>query len=215
MKRSDKQMLEMLEKEMQKSIDSANIPLRLQKESMITMLKNAEKKESDFSDKTGTTAKKSNGNTVMLRRLMASAAMLALIVGVTLVLKTGDGVKVVKTDSFYEGYKSSAPVRNAESYEEVEKAVEEILGSKTESKPSEAKPTRNPENVTNGNAQVSNTVERVKDGLIEGYSEYVAIANRVVGSIKYEIEKSQSANEPGGVAVYGYNSFRRHKPREL
>lgn len=203
MKKSDKQMLEMLQKEMRKSTESANIPLRLQKESMVAMLRNAEKTETDFSDKTGTSAKKSNGNIVMLRKLMATAAMLALVVGVTLVLKSGDGVKVVKTDSFYEGYKSSAPVRNAESYEDVEKAVEEILGSKTENKPAEAKPTQKPENVTGSNAQLSNTVEQVKDSLIEGYGEYVAIANQVVGSIKYGIEKSQSANETGGVAVYG------------
>lgn len=204
MKRSDKQMIEMLQKEMRKSTESANIPLRLQKESMVAMLRNAENTETDFSDKTGTSAKKSSGNIVMLRKLMVTAAMLALVVGATLVLKTGDGVKVVKTDSFYEGYKSSAPVKNAESYEEVEKAVEEILGSKAESKPAEEKPTQKPENVTDSSAQLSNTIEQVKDSLIEGYSEYVALANQaVVGSIKHGIEKSNSANEPGGVAVYG------------
>lgn len=202
MKKSDKQILEMLEKEMHKSAESANIPLRLQKESMVAMLKNAENEQTDFSDKTGNSSKKSNGNITVLRKLMVTAAMLAVVVTGALVMRAGDGVKVVKTDSFYEGYKSAAPVKNAGSYEEVEKAVEKILSSKTETKPAE-KTTGSAEISDSTNTEFSQTIEQVKDSLIEGYGEYVAIANQaVIGSVN-EIAKNNAFNEPGGVATYG------------
>lgn len=200
MKKSDKQILEMLEKEMKKSAESAKIPLRLQKESMVSMLKSAENTETDFSDKTGTDSKKSGGNVVILRKLLATAAMLAVVVTGVLVMRTGEGVKVVKTDSFYEGYKSVTPVRNAESYEEVEKAVEEILEGKSEEKPVQ----QTTEKSDDGENRTTELVGHIKDSLIEGYSEYVASANQaVLGSIKESIGKSKAANEPDGVATYG------------
>lgn len=202
MNKSDKQILDMLENELQKSSQSAKIPLRLQKESMVAMLKNAEIEQSDFSDKTGTSSKKANGNIVMLRKLTAIAAMLAIVIGATLVMKSGEGVKVIKTDSFYEGYKSATPVKNAGSYEEVEKAVEQILEGKGEEKTAE-KTTKKPEKISNSKDELAQTLQQVKDSLIEGYGEYVASANRTIGSVKNQIEKSVVTNEPDGVVTYG------------
>lgn len=203
MKKSDKQILEMLENEMRKSAESAKIPLRLQKESMVAMLKNAENEQTDFSDKTGTDSRASGSNIVMLRKLLATAAMLAIVVTGALVMRTGEGVKVIRTDSFYEGYKSAAPVRNAGSYEEVEKAVEEILEGKTEERTVQ-QTTEKPEGGSNRRTESAQTVQQIKDSLIEGYGEYVASANQaVIGSIKDGIEKSNVTNEPDGVATYG------------
>ena len=42
MMKNDKQMLDMLRNEFEKSSESAQIPLKLQKESMVAMLKNEE-----------------------------------------------------------------------------------------------------------------------------------------------------------------------------
>lgn len=203
MNKSDKQIMDMLENELQKSAQSAKIPLRLQKDSMVAMLKNAENEQTDFSDKTGNSSKKANGNIVVLRKLTAIAAMLAIVIGVTLVMKSGEGVKVVKTDSFYEGYRSATPVKNAGSYEEVEKAVVQILEGKTEEKAAE-KTTKKPEKNSSGKDELIQTLEQVKDSVIEGYGEYVASANQnVIDSIKNETEKSIVTNEPDGVATYG------------
>lgn len=202
MKKSDKQMLEMLEKELQKSAESANVPLRLQKESVVAMLRNAEIKETDFSDKTGTVSKAGKGNIAVIRRLAVTAAMLAVVVVGVLAMRTGDGVKVVKTDSFYEGYKGSSPVRSVGSYEEVEKAVEEILGSKSESSSAE-KTTAEHENASGTDDRTVQKLEQVKDSVIKGYGEYVAIANRIADSINENAEKSHAVNEPDGVATYG------------
>ncbi|MBQ2903097.1 MAG: beta-propeller domain-containing protein [Clostridia bacterium] len=202
MKKSDKQIMDMLEKELKESVQTADIPLRLQKESMVAMLRDAEKTETDFSDKTGTATKSKSGNVIILRRLMATAAMLALVVTGTLLMRTGDGVKVVKTDSFYEGYKSANPVINAESYEEVEKAVEEILEGKTESRPAE-KTTKKSDNAGNPGKAPEATSAQGKDSLLEGYGEYVAIANGIVGGIIDAAEKKHAVNEPDGVATYG------------
>lgn len=202
MKKSDKQIMDMLEKELHKSAETANIPLRLQKESIVAMLKNAEKTETDFSDKTGTEAKPKGGNVIMLRRLLTTAAMLVLVVAGTLLMRTGDGVKVIKTDSFYEGYKGAIPVINAESYEEVEKAVEEILEGKSETKPAE-KTTGKPENGNNSEKITQKNNGGIKEGLIEGYSEYVALESGFVGGIIDAAERNHAVNEPGGVATYG------------
>lgn len=202
MNKSDKQIFEMLEKEMKSSVENANIPLRLQKESIVAMLNNAEKTEKDFSDKTGTVTKPQGGSVVMIRKLLTTAAMLVLVVAGALVMRTGDGVRVVKTDSFYEGYKSAAPVRKAESYEEVEKAIKEILGIKEETKPAE-QTTVKTDNTDNKNNENKHTSEKIKESLIEGYSEYVAIANQVVNSIQNELRNDKVANEPGGVVTNG------------
>lgn len=203
MKKNDKQMLEMLGSEIKKSTESAKIPLRLQKESMVAMLENAEKNKKDFSNKTGNESKAKSTNIVMLRKLTAAAAMLAIVITGALVMRTGGGVKVVKTDTFYEGYKSASPVKNAGSYEEVEKAVEEILFEKNEAVSNENTTKASEKNSGTGTG-ITQQTEQKKGSLIEGYGGYVASANRdILGSIKNGNEKSNASNEPGGVAVYG------------
>lgn len=200
MNKNDKRIMDILKKELENSSESANIPLRLQKESIVTMLKNA---ETDFSDKTGTKSKSQGGSVALLRRLTAIAAMLAIVVSGVLVMKTG-GVMVVKTDSFYDGYKSASPVKNAGSYEEVEKAVEEILAGKTEKLPAEKTTNKNADRNNTDSEKPQLSEETTKSGLIGGYSEYVAIANQaVMGTIKEGIEKHKDANESDGVMTYG------------
>lgn len=164
MKKSDKQTLDMLHGEFEKSVSSAKIPLRLQKESIVGMIENNEREIKDFSDKTGT----KNGNTAVLRRLTAAAAMLAIVVACALFMRMG-GVKVIKTDSFYKGYEGRNPVRNAQSYEEVEKAVLDILDGKS----GEAGKTDSAEK-TDGNGSSEPATEGVMDRIIEGYGKYVA-----------------------------------------
>lgn len=59
MKKTDDMILDSLRKEIEKSAETANVPLRLQKDSIVAMLKNEqlnnkENENKDFSDKTGT-----------------------------------------------------------------------------------------------------------------------------------------------------------------
>lgn len=80
--KNDKQMLDMLRNEFEKSSESAKVPLRLQKESMVAMLKkeaskeNNSQKETDFSVKTGT----KNSKITNLRKYGAIAALFAIVV---------------------------------------------------------------------------------------------------------------------------------------
>ena len=189
---NDKQILDKLKKEMKKSTESAQIPLRLQKESVIAMLKSAEQNETDFSVKTGTTKTKSNGVAV-LRKMAAVAAMLAIVISGVLVMRSANGVKIIKSDSFYEGYKTAEPVKNAQSYADVQKAVSEILNEKSEAKDPQTVSDVN-ETAGNGVSDVQ-TTKNAADSFIKGYSAYVA-------SVKKEID-SMSKFEPDGVAVYG------------
>ena len=120
--KNDKQMLDMLRNEFKKSSESAQIPLKLQKESMVAMLKNEEIKETDFSVKTGTNKSK----VIPIRRMAAAAAMLAVVIVGVLAMRA-DGVKVIKRDTFYKSYEGAQIVKSAQSYEEIEVAVKEIL----------------------------------------------------------------------------------------
>ena len=187
MKKTDKQTLDMLREELAKSSETAKVPLRLQKESVVTMLK-SDADEKDFSSKTG-----NKKNIVVLRRITAAAAMIAVVIVAALFVNSG-GVKVIKTDTFYKSYESVEPVKNAKSYEDIEKAVREILNNKsTESK----KP-----HSGNDNAQaLTNAVTKgVVDRLIEGYSEYVAQANLPEGP-EYAAEEVPAVAQ--GVVSYG------------
>ena len=192
MKKSDKQTLDMLHGEFEKSVSSAKIPLRLQKESIVGMIENNEREIKDFSDKTGT----KNGNTAVLRRLTAAAAMLAIVVACALFMRMG-GVKVIKTDSFYKGYEGRNPVRNAQSYEEVEKAVLDILDGKS----GEAGKIDSAEK-TDGNGSSEPATEGVVDRIIEGYSKYVAGTKQPDGSSEAYVAES-SAFKAHGISVSG------------
>lgn len=194
MKKNDKKTLETLQKEFEKSAESVQMPLRLQKESMVAMLKSNEGKETDFSDKTGT----KKNNIVVLRRLTAAAAMLAIVVVGVLMMRTG-GVKVIKTDTFYKSYEGVEPVRNARSYEEVEQAVLEILGGKKQQAVNNSTDkTEKPNDSTQASA------ENVIDRLLESYSKHIADANSEGKTSVYVSEKQPEAQENSrGVTVYG------------
>lgn len=189
MKKTDKQTLDMLREELMKSSETAKVPLKLQKESVVTMLKNSDADEKDFSSKTG-----NKRNIVVLRRITAAAAVIAVVIIAALYVNSG-GVKVIKTDSFYKGYENIEPVKNAKSYEDIEKAVREILGNKS----SDGK------NQQSGDGDAQNSTDSVTKGtvdrLIEGYSEYVAQANLAGESGEYTAEAVQGIAE--GVVSYG------------
>ena len=100
MKKTDKQTMDMLREELMKSSENAKVPLKLQKDSVVAMLKNSDKNEKDFSSKTG-----NKRNIVVLRRITAAAAVIAVVIIAAFYVNSG-GVKVIKTDSFYKGYES-------------------------------------------------------------------------------------------------------------
>ncbi len=208
MNKKDKQILDMLGKELKSEVENTEVPLRLRKESIVTMLKNADKSKAENTVKP---YKEDNdeiisgrNNIVIIRKAMAIAAMLAIVITGTLLMKPHSGVKVVRADTFHEKLKDTSPVKGVESIEDIEKAVKEILDesrNKNE-KPAVIQTTRpdKPEN----NTAVTDANPSVPDHIIESYSGYIASAklesteagkNESVNTIKH--------NEPDGVATYG------------
>lgn len=125
MMKNDKQMLDMLRNEFEKSSESARVPLRLQKESMVAMLKkeaDSENKETDFSVKTGTKTSKITN----LRKYSAAAAMFALIaLGAFVVSTNTSTIAVAQKDDFsskFEKLKDEI-IKNVENSEQLEKIV--------------------------------------------------------------------------------------------
>ncbi len=196
MRKEDRQILDLLENELKASTETANVPLRLQKESIVNMLQNEERKETDFSDKTGT---KHNKNIIILRRLTAAAAMLSIVVIGTLAMRM-QGVKVIKTDSFYESYKSSDAVKNARSYSEVEQAVKEILGEKTPHAPA----VNVTATQTNPSQSVGSTAAAEKSPASNGYESFVAAENgeadmQPIYSAGYSFNNTSGVSEFSGL----------------
>ena len=175
MMKNDKQMLDMLRNELEKSSESAKIPLKLQKESMVAMLKNDEHKETDFSDKTGTNKQ----NTFALRNLAAAAAMFALVI-VGILAMRADGIKVIRKDTFYSSYEGAEIVRSAQSYEEVESAVKEILGKGKSEELTKVQNDKKP--IQTGVSQtVTKDAEKGNvDKLYDGYQCIAAAENQTV-----------------------------------
>lgn len=137
MMKNDKQMLDMLRNEFEKSSESAKVPLRLQKESMVAMLKKevnnenrenvsrTEKvthKEADFSDKTGT--KKSK--IIELRKYSAIAAMFAFVTLGAFTMSTNTAtIAMAQRDNFFSKTKEAVGelLENPEDFKEVEKII--------------------------------------------------------------------------------------------
>ncbi len=165
--KNDKQMLDMLRNEFEKSSESVNIPLKLQKESMVAMLKNEENKETDFSVKTGTNKTK----IISIRRMAAAAAMLAVVIVGVLAMRA-DGVKVIKRDTFYKSYEGAQIVKSAQSYEEVKVAVKEIL-AEAEKKP-ESEPQNENGSVHSGKKPAADNGKDSTGKLYEGYRNVYA-----------------------------------------
>ncbi len=182
MKKTDKEILEMLGSELEKSSESVEIPLRLRKESIVKMLEDSKREEKDFSAETGT-----NNKIVVLRRLTAIAAVLVVVVVAALFMRTG-GVRVIKTDTFYKGYESVEPVKSARSYEEVEKAVLKILDKKSETKKPQTETTK-----ADGSTQ--SVTQGVIDRLIEGYGKDAE-------TVEYEADVAK-VEEKTGVVSFG------------
>lgn len=199
MDKKDKQILDMLEKELKSEVENVDVPLRLQKESIVRMLENADKNKS-VNDGKSVSANKNN--IVFIRKSMAIAAMLAIVVAGILVMKPQSGVKVVRADTFHEKLKDTSPVKGVESIEDVEKAVREILD---ESKNRADNPVQTTVNASHGNKPaVTDADKAVPDRIIESYSGYIASAKLENG----ETDNIESVNpitgkEPDGVAAYG------------
>lgn len=206
MDKKDKQILEMLENELRSEVENVNVPLRLQKESIVKMLENADKNKSENSGDAEATAVRNN--VTIIRKAMAIAAMLAVVITGTLLMKPQSGVKVVRADTFHEKLKDTSPVKGVESIEDIEKAVKEILDESRNKEESAAaiqtsrpvSPDNNPA-VTDANPAVP---VQDSDHIIESYRGYIASA-KLENSKDDENESVNSITrkEPDGIASYG------------
>ncbi len=129
MKKTDNQFVEMLRNE----LNSIEIPESLEKDNVVKMLKG--KSEKDFSDKTGNIInldaerdKASKKRMNIIGKAAASAAALAVVVASLLFINSRTKVDVIKTDPAYKNQDAQQLIKGAQSYDEVEQAVQQILG---------------------------------------------------------------------------------------
>lgn len=188
MKKTDEQILNSLRQEFEKNAENAQVPLRLQKESIVNMLKNEQTKDeniqTDFSDKTGA----KNKSIVILRRLTATAAMLAVVVAGALAMRTEE-VKMTKVDTFYENNEGVNQIKNAKNDREVEAAIKEIINrstAQTEAHPDVNQTEQTPVQPTQ--SSVSPSVPSVTapqssaSGALDRYENLVAVRDNVSGN---------------------------------
>lgn len=132
MKKNDSQIYEMLRNELEK----IEIPESIGKENVIKMLK----EQKDFSDRTGNIinidAKRDNASgksITLIGKAAAMAAALAVVVAGALFISSRSKVDVIKTKPAYENGDAVQLIRGAESYDEVEQAIQQILNKPSSS----------------------------------------------------------------------------------
>lgn len=197
MDKKDKQILDILEKELKTEVENTDVPLRLHKESIVRMLENADKNKAEIKDISSANSR--NNNRIIIRKAIAIAAMLAIVVSGALLMKPQSGVKVVRADTFHEKLKDFSPVKGVESIEDIEKAVKEILDESRDDNTDTVQTTRpfNPDN--NSGTAAANPSET--DHIIESYSGYIASAK--LENIEVGETELINAKNPDGIAVYG------------
>ncbi len=208
MDKKDKQILDMLGKELKSEVENVNVPLRLQKESVVRMLENAKNNKAENTEKADKAVSDNKNNIIIIRKAMAIAAMLAVVIAGTLLMKPQSGVKVVRADTFHEKLKDTSPVKGVETIEDIEKAVKEILDESRNKEESAAviqtsrpaSPEKDPSVTDTDPAAPSQD----SDHIIESYSGYIASA-KLENNEAYESETVNSITnkEPDGIAAYG------------
>lgn len=162
--------------------------MRLRKENVIEAIKRSKRESTDFSDRTGIRNK--NG---FLRGLAALAAALAITVSCAL-FERFDGVKVIKTDTFYKGYENRSPMISVQSYEEVERAVHEIIYEKSNENARDKSPETTGKAPDGRTAATTAEVEKPAERILKGYDEYAATVVSVFESAKKQAD---------AVGIYG------------
>ncbi len=133
MNRKDKQTLDVLKKEFASLAENAKIPEKLSKQNVVGLIEN---NNSDFSDKTGLIIDLNNAKNTKkaktysaIRRTAGVAAMLFITIVCIVFLNSSSRVTIIESDPVSNKYNADNMVKYASSYEEVEKAVQEILNS--------------------------------------------------------------------------------------
>lgn len=168
MKKNDLQTLDMLRGEFEKSVDSAKVPLKLQKQSIVHMLeKDAENQKAQVQE-----AANKKYQVVTIRKLMAIAAMLAVVVAGTLVMRTGSPSVALNITS----HESNNIIYSGESYSKIFEDI--ILNPESPSlQPavSNTQPSKKPENSVQQTTPVTTVTSAVqqpdsdKEGVLAGY----------------------------------------------
>lgn len=183
MKKNDMQ----IENLIREGIKNTDVPENLRKENIVEMLK----EQKDFSDKTGSvvnidaardTASKRGASVVTLRRMATAAAAFVIVIACVLFARMNTGVRVIRTEPEFENYNSENLIIGVSSYDEVEKAVQNVL-QKAENVPAS---TRKPSD----KEQASSKVTQAQSGQ-QGSSGYV-IDDSVI------LETAVSAYNAGG-----------------
>ena len=204
---NDKQMLDMLRNEFEKSSESAQIPLRLQKESMVAMLKNENKNEdnkTDFSVKTGT-----NKTIIALRKYGAVAAVFAFILvgAMSMMTRTMLSTKVVEMDEgdmYYSDHKGAEPVKMAQSYEELRDYAKVIKNEKKAEQPGMIVQPSEPQGVSIPNIGGEETptvnIDKNVDELYKGYQSVASVekvGNESSGNVEnpYPVNNTTSGSD--------------------
>lgn len=175
MKKNDSQIYEMLRNE----LNSIEIPESIGKENMVKMLK----EQKDFSDKTGNIinldAKRDNASkksTALIGKAAVMAAALAIIIAGALFINSRSKVDVIKTKPAYENNDAAELIKGAESYDEVEQAIQQIL-NKPSANPGESI-TENNESAASGNSgesQLGGYVAQPIENTDKNESEFINV----------------------------------------
>ena len=122
MKKTDKMILDSLRNETEKSAESVQVPLRLQKESVVAMLKAEQAKEASASDERKTSKKNSYAV-----RMMAVAAMIGIVFASALAMSRDFASRSVRLNTVAVSNPNANSLRAVSGSEELENEIQSII----------------------------------------------------------------------------------------
>lgn len=185
MKKNDEMIMDSLRKEIEKNAENVQVPLRLQKESIVAMLKQ-EQENKDFSVETDK-GQKSASKVKYIQRMAAMAAAMAIVIASALVMKANMPSAGIKLDSMALKGVSANKLREVSNNMELENTINEILNknsSQSATAPSEDKTPQvtpsQPESSAQSNAAHTPSATPSVTG---GYENLVLVKESAAGGV--------------------------------
>ncbi len=175
-KKTDKQILDLLRNETEKSAETVQVPLRLQKESIVAMIKKEQENEASSAERKS--SRKKNGYAV---RMAAVAAMIGIVFASALAMSRDFASRSVRLNTVAVSNPNANSLRAVRGSEELENEIQSII--KRNSAAGHTTPSAPVTNGDNGkipdvSGGISTSAATDKQGTTpDGYKNLVAVKN--------------------------------------
>lgn len=171
MKKTDEKILDLLRNETEKSVETLQVPLRLQKESVVAMLK-AEQAKEEYSQE-----KKSNRKNGYAVRMMAVAAMIGIVFASALAMSRDFASRSVKLNTVAVSNPNANSLRGVGGNEELENEIQSIIKKNSAVSTAPSIPVTNGKSPDSSGAETAPAAPHNPAAAADGYKNLIAVRN--------------------------------------